>query len=528
MLRAQSSQTPANELPRPRATARRAWPWLARTAAMGALVACSSTPPPPFVLEVPDLTEDVSYDPAGGVAAPALMSGVETPAPRDDGADNAADDAADRSPEDAPETAPGAVRCRIVYLADPPAVTADFRSLTGRAVAVADLTGAAPVVPTPELTAGALYAAGPAAATWAEAALAAPHLAVVADRSVALPAGASLRLGVTARDLVEDPRDWLDEFDDRGPVPRRVGVDINATAMGLALALEMTDLDPENERALRDAFVQDPNLPAGPPPPVHTLPLRREAVAVDASPAPGAPVVVLLDSPFEGGNGTAMAVLVEAIDSEDATTGRAEAEAALALAGVERLLSSTPLTEESREALKRAEALRAFQERGGRAALLLLSEEADATLAADLALVATDEDLANLSAAAFGDTAPEDVDPATLGWALDAAGWTLLGRGALEETLPLELQGVLFRRAGAVARFPDIVLDLVGTSGGSLEAFEASLAAENRIALEDASPAGRVAAHDWLVERGLEIPDYDPLADRKSRRAALEAAEVQR
>jgi hypothetical protein len=46
---------------------------------------------------------------------------------------------------------------------------------------------------------------------------------------------------------------------------------------------------------------------------------------------------------------------------------------------------------------------------------------------------------------------------------------------------------------------------------------------ENRILLEDASPASRVRAFDWLALRGLAPAGFDPLAPLAERRAALEA-----
>lgn len=478
-----------------------------------AVAGCSATPEIPFALELPELEVDASFDPAGGVAAPALQAAGRGPA---------------GEPGEDAEGAPRAVRCRVLYLAEPPATTDAFRSLASRAVAAADLSGTEPVVVTPELTAGALFTAGEEADRWADAALAGPHVAVVADRSVALPTGASLRVGVTSEDFVEDPRDWLDEFPDRGPVPRRVGVDVNSSAGGISLALEVTDLDPEGERALREELLEEPDRLPAPAPPAHTLRIRCEAVAVDAAPSAGAPVLILMDSPFNGGNGTTIALFVEEIPPRQASTTADEAEAVVALARAERLLASAPLTDAGRRELVRGEALRAFRDRGGRSALLLLAEESGATLTAELALLASDEDLVALGQEAFGEAGAAALEPSVLGWKLDSTAWTILARGTLEETLPEELEGAFLRRGGAAARFPDIVLDMVAAANGSLEALDEAIVRENRIALEDASAAARVAGHDWLAERGEQVPDYDPRADRKERRTALAAAEEQR
>jgi hypothetical protein len=50
------------------------------------------------------------------------------------------------------------------------------------------------------------------------------------------------------------------------------------------------------------------------------------------------------------------------------------------------------------------------------------------------------------------------------------------------------------------------------------------LTAENRILLEDASPASRLRAYDWLAVRGLAPAGFDPFGSLAERRAALLAA----
>ena len=309
-----------------------------------------------------------------------------------------------------------------------------------------------------------------------------------------------------------------------GPVPRRVGVDVYAAPAGLTVALEVSD----HERALQDRLLADPDGDPAPEPAERNHELRREAVAIDEMPAPGAPVVILMDSPFTSGNGTTVAILVEEIPPAEADTAADVVEAMVALDRTNQLVAALPLTSDDRALLARDEALRAFRERGGRSALLLLAEEAGATLTADLTILARDVDLAEIGRLALGENELAEADPSILGWTLDAAAWTLLARGTLEETLPAELEGAFLRWAGAAARFPDVVLDLVAAADGSATVFERSLVLENELALEDASAAARVAGHDWLAERGLEIPGYDPRSTRDERRAALEAAKEQR
>ena len=47
---------------------------------------------------------------------------------------------------------------------------------------------------------------------------------------------------------------------------------------------------------------------------------------------------------------------------------------------------------------------------------------------------------------------------------------------------------------------------------------------ENRIYLEDNSPASRVRAYDWLKARGAAPKGFDPLANPRDRREALAAS----
>jgi len=53
---------------------------------------------------------------------------------------------------------------------------------------------------------------------------------------------------------------------------------------------------------------------------------------------------------------------------------------------------------------------------------------------------------------------------------------------------------------------------------------DARVIAENLIYLEDASPASRVRAYDWLQSRGRAPAGFDPLGTPRERRDALEKA----
>ena len=508
-----------------------------------AVMACASTPSWPFVLSPPDYVLDESFAADGGIAGPTARAAaaMRDPAPGMPPAQLVGPGAGKALPE---ENVPGepsaislALRCRILYFAEPPSEVGLRTAAAGTAL-VADLLGAEPFTETPNLTAQVLFADGAGGQEWLSRALATGHVSSIANRSFELPAGASYRLGLTVMETIEDPRDWLDEFADRGPIPRRLGVEIFAGPSGPTLAVEITDVSPEGERALLEAIVENPGLPPGPPAPPHTESLRREAVTLDTAMPEGGPVAIRVPSPFDTGNGSTFAIVIETVPPDEVFVKGPEALARVALEGLAQSARSVPLTSAGREELQREEALAAFVRRGGRAALLLLANEADAPLCADLALSAEAAFLHALGDRAFPEfhapsaeeaNATEEpapaggLDPEEIGWRLDSTAWSMIVESALDETISPELEGVLLRHGGALARFPDVIQYRLRSCGGDLGAFERGLVIDHFIALEDSASSVRLRAHDWLLERGLAIEGYGPLDERALRRAALEA-----
>ena len=109
---------------------------------------------------------------------------------------------------------------------------------------------------------------------------------------------------------------------------------------------------------------------------------------------------------------------------------------------------------------------------------------------------------------------------------LDRTALQAMCRAAESETLTPELQSVLALHTGDVARRPDAILAMLGQVGDS-PSLRQRLIAENYIALEDTSPAARVRAYDWLAAHDRAPAGFDPLADAKSRRAAIDQAMTQ-
>lgn len=159
-----------------------------------------------------------------------------------------------------------------------------------------------------------------------------------------------------------------------------------------------------------------------------------------------------------------------------------------------------------------------------RPALLLLTSLTDARIAGDVVLVADNEQLARIADEVQDYIDPDALPPlADLRWFLDRSAVQTLCEAAEKETLSPELQSVLALHAGDVARRPDAILELLKQVGNS-DALADRLIAENIIALEDSSPAARARAYDWLAARDRAPADFDPFADARSRRAAIDKA----
>lgn len=491
-------------------------PRTASAAVAGWLAAACASPTPEPLFRPPSLIRASAVRPASGLDVPRYVE-------------------ASGGGREASAPAGFAVSARAMWLADP-FEPSELVPLAAEVDVVADLLGEPVTLATPELTASALVARGPAARAWTRRLHAGgPERAHLLDRSQVLPAalGGPARtweVALTSREREDDPRDWLDEFPDRGPFPRTATLRITPEGAGLRITLEITDLSPEGERALREAFLDDPDARATPPPPRHTETLRAEAVTMAVAPADDGSVSVVLqmDPPFERCGDGALVFVVEAVP-----LGPIEL-----LARPGGLPEPAPQETEGRtaadesRALVRAEALEVFKARGGRGALLALARESDARVAIDLALIASSDDLSKLAAEAFpasaGATAAEplgaDSPDGAIAWRLESTSWRYLARGALTESLSPELQGVFLVHAGALALFPDVILDALNRSGRSLERFRERIVAEQLLALEDPAPSTRLRAHDWLESRDRAVEGYAPLAPRAQRQAALEAA----
>ncbi len=444
------------------------------------------------------------------------------------------------------------VRVRIVALERMPAVS--WTPLSSRSRFVADLLGTDPLVGTPELLAGARFATGDEATGALERwdAGEAGRTVEVAALDETLPLGATAALGLLGAEQVENPLDWLDEVPDGEPVRKAVQVLVGNAAAGPGVAFLIEDVQPgwwrpvEEEQDVASALAAAQSAEAGddaaaaepepaPAPPDARRVLRREIVLLDVAPRPGeGPLLVLVPRIYRKGEVEAFACVVTVdapADDAEALAALAERLGALRAAGEERARSE-PYTEAQLTALRRTSALEALATPGTRReALLFYAQGLGTPLADDLALAGTDALLGAYAAAVLAafDELDEPAlallaDDAALAWHFESAAYRLLADRASRGELEPELAALLVRHAGEAGRFPGSIEDAIAAARGVPD-LERRFAEENRIFLEDSSPAARVRAYDWLELRGEAPAGYDPLADRDARRAALRALE---
>jgi hypothetical protein len=266
----------------------------------------------------------------------------------------------------------------------------------------------------------------------------------------------------------------------------------------------------------------------------ETLVAWREVLPLDTRLEPGGPPAVIA---LTGGRSPASLVLVieaqaapqepEALAAHEALVAESLADvAATAVREAEQAAAIDAAEAKRRQLLAAARAMAQAGDR--RRAGVFLAAESGASLALDTLLVADDATLEALGAA-WRQTIGEDMDALVRGdrlaWSLESTAARWLAQAAEGGALPAELEAVLLRQTGVVARSPSLLTEYVEESDG-LAAWRERIEQENRLALEDNLPAARVRAFDWLAARGLQPPNYDPLGSREERRAALLAADT--
>ena len=494
--------------------------WLALLAA-----GCQSPAPlpPPAPLHAPAL-EIISEQFTGS-----LLSGAKQP--------EAHAAAAETETEEHPDMAQLAsesllVDCSLLYLEDSPLL--GRKPLAAQVDLVADLRGSQPVLSSAALGAEAEVLVGPGAVEFLSEVRAdgRGRYLVLCEASPALPRGTTFALDALGHERVRDPLDFLDEFPDRGPIPRRVGLRIERPGPDgpLLLALVLQDLDPEIEIARLAAAAEAGSQIPEPPGPAEKEDVRMELLRLkDGYTVDQGPIILLVPSPFRGGNGETFAFALE--PNTQATAAVRQAAAKRAEQALQRSFeaSSSPApNEEQARDIETEAALVSLSNGAQRSALLLLAQRARAPLTSDLVLTASKQQLQALTDRFFDDQSPAEVaqDAAAVPMRLERASYSMLLEAAADESLSPDLQALLYMRTGALGPFPDAVQGAL-QQARNIEDLEATWISENLSFLEDSDPSARLRAHDWLQARELAIPNYDPLANRKQRRAALEAMRIE-
>ncbi len=150
-----------------------------------------------------------------------------------------------------------------------------------------------------------------------------------------------------------------------------------------------------------------------------------------------------------------------------------------------------------------------------RAVLAFLAAEHEAEIAEDLALSAPPAAVSR-----FAERLQDCPVQPPIGWLLDRVALEFL----VDEVAASDstaFPGFLLRHVGPLADEPSTVTDLIRRVN-STEDWTHLILAENEALLAESSSTQRLRAFDWLIQRGRNLGDFDPLASRSERRKALE------
>jgi hypothetical protein len=257
---------------------------------------------------------------------------------------------------------------------------------------------------------------------------------------------------------------------------------------------------------------------------INDPPLRERALLDPIALQDMTKFAVVVPTHFSGSQSTATLALVEISRQTGAEHEQAMAQCIAELAAPPAGTTLPAAAPADWPGLAAALQVIQTQPRTARSALVFLAQQTGASLCGDVALVADDATIASLASriAAKGEAAAP-IEKSKLGWMLDSACFEELAALQSTDKMPPELSAVLTAYAGEAGRHASS-LDEVAKGLQSREQLDARLLAENMVYLEDASPAARVRAFDWLATQGRAPVGYDPLGPSKERRAALDKA----
>ena len=428
----------------------------------------------------------------------------------------------------------------FVALKDMP--RAALRSVGAQARLITATQGGQPVLPSTRLTAASRCALGDEAEAFAEVIKSGslgPSADIAAKRAALLPGMTVTARGVDAAATSAPAARWSEIA-----VSRPAGAPAE-----LQLALLMQDLvtpaapDPDEQTGPDEVDSRDkrqrgrsrraapqPAAAAAAPQPV----LQRELAVVDRVPvsADGATAAFVVPTRLAGSGARAVAAIVRVAPASSAPDAAELVDASMKQVGesIERERARTSIVSadvhDSRSYRTVLDSLASPEHR--RRSLVYLSDQTGASICLDVAMVADDATLEELSTrvgeatSAAESTAGRDA----LGWALDRAALALLTARSGTEKVPDELAAVLVAHAGEAGRHSGSLEEVLAGAATKRD-LDARLVAENYIFLEDNSPASRVRAYDWLRARGRAPEGYNPLGPNRERRDALERALAQ-
>ncbi len=388
----------------------------------------------------------------------------------------------------------------------------ELASLSAQMALVAHPEKASPVLGAPILLLGGQWAAGEAAAqawqdlqqgTWGR------H-GVLEEASGQLPAQHTTALRWNLTEEETDPDNFLQEWPKREAVTKRFTLALEASSQTLQPGFLLEDLG--LERGDRDDQEVPPEggRPSGP------RMMSEWVLPAVTLPKDGEEVLFLLPNPFTTVGAEAIAVHLRAhrIGAAEFTEASETAEAPTRAEPLAPALATLAQLQPREGEAPRAEL---------RGPLLYLANLSDAPLTSDLVLTASEEQLQR-----WIELVPsvEQLDEDTWMWALERAAWVHLARLQIKDQLPQEGRALLLLFGGEVGQYPSTI-EAAALQSADLDTFARRLRAENLLFLDDSNPGARVRAFDWLAERGISVPGFDPLGPRDERRAALRAFEAQ-
>jgi hypothetical protein len=157
-----------------------------------------------------------------------------------------------------------------------------------------------------------------------------------------------------------------------------------------------------------------------------------------------------------------------------------------------------------------------------RHALVHITATSQAALAQDVALSAPHSVARALAMALYFDHLENPItDLDSLRWRAEKTAYRHVLEAEQGDQIPLSLRMALLRHTGQLGHQLHNLRDQLNASR-NLADFQQRLIHENRITLEDISPAARTRAFEWLRARGEAPAGYDPLASAMQRREALQ------